>query len=490
MKRMHTAIASAFAALLAGMPAHAQNPYLEAPVIRENIRLEWNSTDKVFEWTADNGTTPRDLDKDSLFLARTSLRLLYPRLNPLKLQVSATVTAADDPSAVIIGKLVDALTSVGSLVAPGSSATASAAPGGAAADFLRQQVAPPLPMACAAPGSAQANVGGLNAALYAESSDSKTIVKDLSDWAKLVDDDFGKGMSGDAAVRDAADKITDVAKGIQTSVDLANKILDAIVKCDASSLPSGSADATLYLAAQLNAAGVRARIVTLSSIRETLTQLTKALNTPFGVPDNWTGGQRQAYKLGPQVSPTLTKMQTVTLKVASLTPADDGSGGITTGQKDVASTSMTVRRYSLLTPEIGVGAVFGTIRAPQYGTATNSAGQTVVARVPNSSLTVSPAIMVNFLCRCGTGFLDPMIQIGAATSKTLPAVLTGIGFHLFGIGKGDVAIGGGAMFGWTKDLQKLKIGDIVTGTKDIDADLGYSGTPHVKAYFTIQYKFN
>jgi hypothetical protein len=350
--------------------------------------------------------------------------------------------------------------------------------------------APPLPMACTTVGSARQNIVALNAALYADSPDSKTIVNDLSNWAKLIDDDFGKGMSGDAAVRDAAEQITDVATGFQTNVDQANKILDAIVNCNADALPADSQDATLYLAAQLNASGVRARIHTLTSIHDTLTQLATALNSPFGVADNWTGDRRQAYKLGPQVSPTLTTMQTVVLKVTSLTPADNGTGGVTTGQNDVATASMTVRRYSLLTPEIGVGAVFGTLRAPQYGTATNAAGQTVVARVPDSSLTVSPAIMVNFLCRCGTGFLDPMIQIGAATSTTLPAVLTGVGFHLFGVGKGDVAIGGGAMFGWTKDLQTLKIGDVVTGTQAIDADLGYTGTPHVKAYFTIQYKFN
>jgi hypothetical protein len=488
MKTIHTARASVVAMLLAaGSPATAQTPYLDAPVVRENIRLEWNSTDKVFEWTADRGTTPRDLSKDALFLTPTSLRLLYPRLNPLKLQVSATVTAADDPSAAIIGKLVDALTSVGSLVAPGSSTAAAGAPAAAVGAFMRRAQPVTPPAVCTA-NSAQQVIVGMNAMLYGEASDSQTIVKHLSDWTKLIDADFGTGMSGDAAVRAAAGKISGVATGIQTNVSEATKTLDAIVNCDVSSLPA--ADATLYLAVQLNASGVRARMQTLTSIHDTLTQLVAALNSPYGVADNWIGEHHQAYKLGPQITPTLTQMQTVALKVTSLTPADNGSGGVTTGQKDVASASLTVRRYSLLTPEIGVGAVFGTIRAPQYGTATNAAGQTVVSRVPNSSLTVAPAIMVNFLCRCHTGFLDPMIQIGAATSKTLPAVLTGVGFHLFGVGKGDVAIGGGAMFGWTKDLQKLKIGDVVTGTKDIDADLGYSGTPHVKAYFTIQYKFN
>jgi len=32
------------------------------------------------------------------------------------------------------------------------------------------------------------------------------------------------------------------------------------------------------------------------------------------------------------------------------------------------------------------------------------------------------------------------------------------GFRLFGLGKGDFAIGGGMMAGWYKDLQNLKSG--------------------------------
>jgi hypothetical protein len=87
------------------------------------------------------------------------------------------------------------------------------------------------------------------------------------------------------------------------------------------------------------------------------------------------------------------------------------------------------------------------------------------------------------------GALVPMIQMGAATSKDLPGILVGVGLRLFGIGKGDIAIGGGGMFSWVKDLQKLKPGGVVSGTKDIDADLGYSSRPKLGGYFVIQYKF-
>jgi hypothetical protein len=61
--------------------------------------------------------------------------------------------------------------------------------------------------------------------------------------------------------------------------------------------------------------------------------------------------------------------------------------------------------------------------------------------------------------------------------------------RLFGLGKGDVAIGGGAMFAWYQDLQKLKVGDVISGTNDINSDLGYISTPKVGGYFALQYKF-
>jgi hypothetical protein len=151
--------------------------------------------------------------------------------------------------------------------------------------------------------------------------------------------------------------------------------------------------------------------------------------------------------------------------------------------------SFDVRRYSTYAPEIAVGAVFGSIKQPKYGTSTNSAGQTVVAKVSDTSISVNPTVLANFVCRCGAGALVPMLQIGAATSKDLPSILVGGGFRLFGVGKGDVALGGGAMFAWFKDLQKLHIGDVVAGTQQIDSDLGFTSRPKLGGYVAIQYKF-
>ena len=45
------------------------------------------------------------------------------------------------------------------------------------------------------------------------------------------------------------------------------------------------------------------------------------------------------------------------------------------------------------------------------------------------------------------------------------------------------------MIAWYKDLQKLKVGDEVTGTNDITSDLGLITLPKVGGYLGIEYKF-
>jgi len=82
-----------------------------------------------------------------------------------------------------------------------------------------------------------------------------------------------------------------------------------------------------------------------------------------------------------------------------------------------------------------------------------------------------------------------MFQVGVAASKDVPAVLFGGGLRLFSLGKGDVAVGGGLALAWVKDLNHLRSGDVVTGTKDIEQDLSFDHAPRPRPYFTIQYKF-
>ena len=218
--------------------------------------------------------------------------------------------------------------------------------------------------------------------------------------------------------------------------------------------------------------------------------LADSLTKQYGNIDTWKGLNHADYVISSEIAPTFAVMQTVTVKVVNQTfKVDSASAAISTEQQAAGSTTFNVRAYSTLTTEIGVGVAFSWINQPTYGTGTNAAGQTIVAKKADKALSTNGAVIANFVCRCGTGLLVPMVQIGANASKDVPAILIGGGLRLFGLGKGDFAIGGGIMAAWYKDLQKLKVGDVISGTNDINADLGFISRPKFGPYFVFQYKF-
>lgn len=232
------------------------------------------------------------------------------------------------------------------------------------------------------------------------------------------------------------------------------------------------------------------RIQQITRLAAAVKALSDTLTNQFGTADKWSGENLTDYVVSTEIAPTFALMQNVTMKVVTLSFKVDAETGVfSTEQQAAGSATFNVRRFSALATEIGVGPVFGWIKQPTYGTSTNAAGQTIVAKKQDQTLSINGAVIVNFVCRCETGLLVPMVQIGAVASKDLPGVLVGGGFRLFGLGKGDIALGAGVMGAWYRDLQKLKVGDVVSGTNDITSDLGFISRPKFGGYLTIQYKF-
>lgn len=235
------------------------------------------------------------------------------------------------------------------------------------------------------------------------------------------------------------------------------------------------------------------RIAELNAIVKFAEDLSKQLTT-MSAATNWRaidhGGIADDYILLNATKVTRETMQNVSITLIALGyDADSQTGAISLIPATPVAGKLTVRNYSRFAVEPGIGAVFGSFKQPKYTTGTNSSGQTVVTRLPDSTVSINPAVMLNFVCRCGLGAVAPMFQIGAATSKTLPAILLGGGLRLWGLGSGHVAIGGGAMFGWIKDLHDLKEGQKVADLATIEADLRYRSGPKRGAYFVVQYKF-
>jgi hypothetical protein len=52
-----------------------------------------------------------------------------------------------------------------------------------------------------------------------------------------------------------------------------------------------------------------------------------------------------------------------------------------------------------------------------------------------------------------------------------------------------LAIAGGIAMTWVKELDKLSVGDKISGTDDIDKDFKYSAAPKFTPYIALQYNF-
>jgi hypothetical protein len=230
------------------------------------------------------------------------------------------------------------------------------------------------------------------------------------------------------------------------------------------------------------------KLAALKSFITSAENLAKSLDD-LATSSNWFDLRSSDYLLlAAEIKPSPDEMETVTVEFTPITYESDPVKNVFTAKAGTTvKVSFDVRWYSRFAPEVGVGAVFGSVTQPEYGTATNAEGKTVVSKVSSKSISVAPTIMVNFVCRCGGSYLIPMVQIGAAASKTAPAIHIGGGFRI--PGASGFAIGGGGMFAWVKDLQALSVGQVVSGTAAIEADRGFNSQPTIGGYFTIQYTF-
>jgi hypothetical protein len=469
---------ASFALSLAAAPGFAQTrEYLDAPVVKSQIRVVWDPASKKLQYAADDGSVLRELPADKLFLTKTSLFVTYQRINPLRIQATASATASDDPTNAAITKLIEAIGNVGKVVAgPVTPVPSSSGPNAAVTVLDR-------------PASTSGEVckdeklaAGEETLRRVFRADAAAIKHEIDGWIAAIDIEYANGATGQRAIGAGVAKIEKFIIGVKQAIPPAQAARDDVEAIPPSTTPACKEQrSTLRLKAQATVDDLTSLHTALISLHDML--LDRYVHNDFGWID------RINYKIGPEVGPTAERLQTVTVSASSVKLRLTPSGGEVVGSEPLTVAKMTVRRYSLFTPEIGVGAVFGFLKAPQYGTTTNEKNEVVVSRIRDDGVAVAPSVLVNFVCHCAAGPLAPMFQVGASTSKDVPAILAGGGLRLFGAGKGDISIGGGVMVGWVKDLQTRKEGDVVKGTSDIEADLGLRAKPKTAGYFVLQYKF-
>jgi hypothetical protein len=176
----------------------------------------------------------------------------------------------------------------------------------------------------------------------------------------------------------------------------------------------------------------------------------------------------------------------VTASVRDVT-LDGGVVKVAENTKTKTTAAFVVRQDSFVVPERAAAMIYNRLTYPKYGTTVNKDGKTVVDRAKDDS-PVGGAIMLNLIPRIGgVSVAYPFFQLGVSSAKEYPGFLAGIGIRFTGPVSWSASAGG--MITRFKDLdQTLHVGDVVTGTSDIDKHLQWRFSP-VVLYGAIQLKF-
>jgi hypothetical protein len=190
------------------------------------------------------------------------------------------------------------------------------------------------------------------------------------------------------------------------------------------------------------------------------------------------------------VTPTFENQQTVSVSVKERTIQldDDSKIVIKSDATNVVAGKFDVRRSSFFVPERAAAVIYNNLKYPQYGTAMNDEGKMVVKRTKDHQ-PIDGALMLNLVMRMGrnSSVVYPLIQLGVSSAKDFPGFLAGVGLRFVEPFRFSLSVGG--MITRYKDLDgNLKIGDVVSGTDDINKHLTYKTSP-VVIYGAMQLKF-
>jgi len=475
-----TAVILVLALLVLGASSAARAQTREivgAPRVQSRVRIQWDPALGRILVAVDDQEPFSPLGMSQSFLTDAALTVTYPRLNPLRIDATSALSGAGTAPTGAVAARLRALLALAAVAAPlrnASSDRVSPSPGAS--------VEP-----CAALVTARSDAEALISRLSV-TRNTPTVATLIASWRRAIDDAFATANDGAAAVSAAVTLIDEFVTEVDARIREGDAIVTRVEAETVSGAPGPCEASARAVYETLRLVNPRVRLTQLAAVRSAVVLLRETLVRDYVTPGaaRWRGIE---YRLGADVRPANGSPLTVVVRVTHVNFEVDGiSGTIIASEETGSSAAFVAWRFSRFANEFAVATVISTITPPAYGTTSNAAGTTVVARLPHERTSVSPGMLASFVCRCQTGpFVAPMLQLGITTSKDVPAFLAGGGIRLFGLPKGDVALGAGWTIGWVKELRSLEVGDPVGGTSDIEADLRRVGRQG--AYFALQYKF-
>lgn len=197
----------------------------------------------------------------------------------------------------------------------------------------------------------------------------------------------------------------------------------------------------------------------------------------------------------------LTLLQEISVnqgKTKSVTITVNQDGFKLTDSKDIVAEekktlytrTLRLTRFKRWIFEAASGIAFTTLKYPKFGTGTDEAGNTIVTDAGEENFKrLNLTAMFNWNYYIPKSNVHPFFQIGLGANAEYPALLTGLGLRIGSDNGSHFAISGGFASSWIKTLNKLKIGDKVSGTAELEKDISHEFKWPLKQYIGIQYNF-
>ncbi len=490
-----------------GLPAFAQDSTaeaLKAKRVKDFIRLQsfGSGDDFRLQYQRDDKTDDsfRNLTAQGFgtsFLSSDGMQLRFRSFNPLRYSLAVEVEELDDENFKALEQIVDALLNLGQSI-EGASETKESLP--EENDSRRAAVV----SECLQVQNLHKALADLLSILQNKLVKQEEI-KAWVDGAKKADGTvIHEGALGYDGVHMVRAEINTKIKATQAAIKEAEKNLKSIINVRASAnsrnhaARSGSAaecDAAIATAIQLSLAVSLTYKDSIEGMRTLLDSLKRldAVLEPYDfdeknrIQEKWAldeNNKRNDYIVMPY-DPKEGKRTEVELTLIRRDLKRKGDT-IEFEDREAVSTSLSLRKYSTIVPEIGAGLLWSDLKIARYGTE-EVGGQTQLVLAREDKLGSQATLVGNFLFRTGgDSFVHPGLQIGVGTGEETPALIYGVVLRFTAPKHVSVSFGG--VTTWTRQLDKLKIGDSISGTAELEADLDRKSESDT--YIGIQYNWS
>lgn len=155
-------------------------------------------------------------------------------------------------------------------------------------------------------------------------------------------------------------------------------------------------------------------------------------------------------------------------------------------KKELLSKTMVFQKHDFFNVFVSAGLFYSSTTLRGYGVSNNGTNFTVTESYITKSNPVV-ATFLNFQFGTGSRYLAPLAQIGIDPTKKRPYLLLGAGFL---IPTARFAFTGGPVWTWNQTLDKLKVGQTISTTTELEDDINYEFDMKPKGwYLGVQYKF-